>query len=68
MKRGVGEGKEGKKMVTAAPQSESTYAGSYGSRLLFLLQMGILGEVSGEGFSRMFTSSPGVSVYGQDLH
>ena len=33
-----------------------------------LLQAGILGEVSGEGFSRIFISSPGVSFQGHGLH
>ena len=42
----------------------------YQSLSLYLspLQAGILGEISGEGFSRMLISSPGVSFQGHGLH
>ena len=33
-----------------------------------LLQAGILGEVSGEGFSGIFISSPGLPFQGPGLH
>ena len=35
---------------------------------LCLLQAGNLGEVSGEGFSKIFISSPGVSFQRHGLH
>ena len=35
---------------------------------LSLLHMGVLGEVSGESFSRLFISFPGVPFQGHGLH
>ena len=48
-------------MAWGVPQRESTLARSFVLRFLIsLLQVGILGEVSGEGFNGIFISSPGI--------
>ena len=59
---------EGKGMAQAAPQREG---GSWVHCLrafISLLQVGILGEVSGEGFNRIFISFPGVLFQGCALY
>ena len=55
-------------MGPAAPQRENAYApGSFVLRVLYLLRAGIGGEFSGEGFSRIFISFPGVTLRGPGL-
>ena len=70
MKKEVGEdgGKNGKGMAPAAPQRDSTCWVLCLEGSLSLLQVGILGEVSGKGCSRIFISSPGVLSQGHGLH
>ena len=53
-------------MAWAALQRESANAGSFIWRFLSLL--GILGVVSGEGFSSIVISSPGAPFQGPGLH
>ena len=58
-------GKKGKNGEGCSP--EGAYSGSFAIKLFSLLQVGTLEEVSGEGFSRVFISSPGGPFQGHGL-
>ena len=56
-------------MARAAPQGEKQAASVCClEAFISLLQAGILGEVSGEDFSKIFISSPGAPFQGHGLH
>ena len=56
-------------LAPAASQKENTpQLGPLLESFVSLLQVGILGEVSGKGRSRIFISSPGVHFHVHGLH
>ena len=64
----VGSSEKGKGVMWAVPKGRTLKLGPLSCAFISFLQAGIVGEVSGESFSRIFISSPGVSFQGHDLH
>ena len=59
----LGRATQREKPSLLSPLSEGFYLS-----LISPLQVGILGEVSGEGFSRIFISSPNMLLQGRGLY